>query len=156
MLANTETVGLSLFSSEEGSMGPRRGRGMGSCPADRCAGAGRAARRIVGGPADAGIGGSNGAGGPLVVRVSDLLTPGGVVAGRGLARLGHDRHEVIVNPRVLDADEITFPFRRWTVFRGLENERSRECDPVLARQTYLDNFQAHANELDAMIRGSAR
>jgi len=151
MLANTETVGLSLFSSKKDRwVAPRTGHGQLFRLIDALE---RAAPR---GESSAGPAMQESADRmgrrSLVVLVSDLLTPVASLRA-GLARLGHDRHEVIVI-RVLDADEITFPFRRWTVFRGLENERSRECDPVLARQTYLDNFQAHANELDAMIRGS--
>jgi len=150
-LANTETVGLSLFSSKlDRWVAPRSGHGQlfrlidalerttprGESSAGRAMqeSADRMGRRS------------------LVVLVSDLLTPVASLRA-GLARLGHDRHEVIVI-RVLDADEITFPFRRWTIFRGLENEPSRECDPVLARQTYLDNFRRHAHELDTMIRAN--
>src|SRR3982751_4106959 len=62
----------------------------------------------------------------LVVLISDFMTPAAQFR-EGLAHLRHDRHEVIAL-RVLDRDEIEFPFRNWTRFRGLEAERARFCE----------------------------
>jgi uncharacterized protein (DUF58 family) len=151
MLANTETVGLSLFSSKmDRWVAPRSGHGQLFRLIDALERVtprgGSSAGKAMQESADR-MGRRS-----LVVLVSDLLTGVGSLRA-GLARLGHDRHEVIVI-RVLDADEIAFPFRRWTRFRGLENEAPRECDPVLARQEYLEKFRRHARELDAMIRDS--
>jgi uncharacterized protein (DUF58 family) len=151
MLANTETVGLSLFSSKmDRWVAPRSGHGQLFRLIDALE---RATPRGESSPGKAMQESADRMGRrSLVVLVSDLLIPAASLRA-GLARLGHDRHEVIVI-RVLDTDEVEFPFRRWTRFRSLENEPSRECDPVLARQEYLDKFRRHARELDAAIRGS--
>ena len=69
----------------------------------------------------------------------------------GLARLRHDRHETILL-QLLDRDEIEFPFRRWSRFRGLEGERAQMCEPALVRKTYLDNFRAHRRDLEETSR----
>jgi uncharacterized protein (DUF58 family) len=86
----------------------------------------------------------------LVVVLSDFFNPIARVRP-ALARLRHDRHEVIVM-RVLDADETTFPFRRWTRFRGLEGEQSQIAEPALVRRKYLDGFRAHAALLENACR----
>src|SRR2546423_3324975 len=82
----------------------------------------------------------------LVIVCSDLFAP---VEGfrEGLAHLKHDRHEVICL-RLLDRDEIEFPFRRWARFRGMEGERAHLCEPALARKTYLNNFRRHQQALE--------
>src|SRR6185503_10529977 len=82
----------------------------------------------------------------LVIIVSDLLLPPAQFR-EGLAHLRHDRHEVICL-RVLDRDEIEFPFRRWSRFRGLEGERAALVEPALARKTYLEHFRKHQEELE--------
>src|SRR3712207_7789506 len=38
-------------------------------------------------------------------------------------------------------DEVEFPFRKWSRFRGLEGERARLLEPAVARKTYLENFR---------------
>ncbi len=82
----------------------------------------------------------------LVIVVSDFFTPPERFR-EGMAHLKHDRHEVIAL-RVLDRDEIEFPFRRWSRFRGLEGEAAQLCEPALARKTYLEKFQRHQKELE--------
>ncbi len=86
----------------------------------------------------------------LVVVFSDLLLPVDSIA-TGLAHLVHDRHEVILL-RVLDKDEAEFPFKNWSRFRGLEGERPQLCEPALMRQTYLDNFGNHRDQLKELCR----
>ncbi len=81
----------------------------------------------------------------VVMVASDFFAPVEDLAA-GLARLRHDRHEVILM-RVIDRDEIEFPFRRWSRFRGLEGEASRLVEPAIARRAYLDNFARHAEGL---------
>ena len=82
----------------------------------------------------------------LVIVLSDFFTP--VEQFReGMAHLKHDHHEVIAL-RVLDRDEIEFPFRRWSRFQGLEGEPSQLCEPALARKTYLESFRRHQQELE--------
>ena len=82
----------------------------------------------------------------LVIVISDLFTPPEKFR-EGMAHLKHDRHEVIVM-RVLDRDEIEFPFQRWSRFQGLEGEDAQLCEPALARKTYLERFQRHQREME--------
>jgi len=87
----------------------------------------------------------------LVVLISDLMVP--VAAFReALAHLRHDRHEVIVM-RILDRDEIEFPFRGWTRMRGLEGEKGSLCEASLVRAQYRANQARHARELEETCRG---
>jgi uncharacterized protein (DUF58 family) len=86
----------------------------------------------------------------LVVVVSDLMVPSAQVR-EGLAHLRHDRHEVIVL-RVLDRDEIEFPFKTWSRFRGLEGESPSLCEPSLVRKGYQENQRRHAREVEEACR----
>lgn len=88
----------------------------------------------------------------LVVVVSDFFVdlPG---LRASLARLRHGRHEVI-GLRVLDDDEMEFPFRHWLQLRGMEGEGARLIEPALARQRYLENFGRHAQSLHEAFRGA--
>ena len=81
----------------------------------------------------------------LVILVSDLIAPVSVLR-EGIARLHHDRHELILL-RVLDRDEVTFPFRSASRFNGLEGEAAQLLDPAMIRKTYLENFRRHEQEL---------
>lgn len=86
----------------------------------------------------------------LLIVMSDFFAP--VTELReGLARMRHDRHETVLL-QVLDPDEVEFPFKRWSRFRGLEGERPHLCEPAMVRQTYLDNFRAHRRELEETSR----
>ncbi len=87
----------------------------------------------------------------LIVAISDLMVPSSAFR-EGLAHLRHDRHEVIAL-RVLDRDEIDFPFRNWTRFRGLEGERASLCEPSLVRSAYQENQKRHARDLEEACRG---
>jgi uncharacterized protein (DUF58 family) len=86
----------------------------------------------------------------LVVVISDLMVPSAKVR-EGLAHLRHDRHEVIVL-RVLDRDEIEFPFETWSRFRGLEGESPSLCEPSLVRKSYQENQRRHAKEVEEACR----
>jgi len=86
----------------------------------------------------------------LVVIVSDLFAPVAQLR-EGWAHLRHDRHEVVVL-RILDRDEVEFPFRTWARFRGLEGERARLCEPAMIRKQYLDNFNRHQKALEDASR----
>ena len=88
----------------------------------------------------------------LVIAVSDFFTPVPRLR-QGLARLRHDRHETILL-QVVHPDETGFPFRRWSLFRGLEGERSRLLEPAMVRKTYLDNFRRHGRELQETARAA--
>ncbi len=81
----------------------------------------------------------------LVIVVSDFFTS--VERFReGVAHLKHDRHELICL-RVLDRDELEFPFRRWSRFSGMEGERARLCEPALVRRAYMHSFRRHRQAL---------
>jgi uncharacterized protein (DUF58 family) len=86
----------------------------------------------------------------LVIVITDAFAPLTRLR-EGLARLQHDRHETIVL-QVLDADEVNFPFRTWSRFRGLEGERSQLCEPALVRKVYLENFRRHNEGLRETCR----
>jgi uncharacterized protein (DUF58 family) len=88
----------------------------------------------------------------LAIVVSDFFTPVPRLRD-GLARLRHDRHETILL-QVLHPDEVEFPFRRWSRFRGLEGERPRLLEPASVRKTYLDNFRRHRRELADTARAA--
>jgi uncharacterized protein (DUF58 family) len=81
----------------------------------------------------------------LVIVASDLFAPAAELR-KALARLRNGRHE-LVSLRVLDDDEIEFPFRDPVRLRGLEGEGPRLCEPALVRQRYLEKFAAHAQQL---------
>ena len=81
----------------------------------------------------------------LVIVVSDFLTPVAAIRA-GLARLHHDRHELILL-QVRDADEETFPFRSVSRFRGLEGEKPCLCETGLVRKNYLQNLAQHREDL---------
>ncbi len=86
----------------------------------------------------------------LVIVLSDFFAPVATLR-EGLARMRHDRHETVLL-QVLDRDEIEFPFRKWSRFRGLEGERPEMCEPALVRKTYLENFRAHRHHLEETAR----
>ena len=58
----------------------------------------------------------------------------------GLKHFRHRRHEVIVF-HVLDPAELDFPFRRLTLFKGLEQLPEVLVEPRALRQAYLKKFQ---------------
>ena len=86
----------------------------------------------------------------LVIVISDFFLPAERLA-KSLARLRHDRHEVVLM-RLLHPDERTFPFRTWARFKGLEGEAPRLIEAAVARKTYLKNFESH----EAQLRQAAR
>jgi uncharacterized protein (DUF58 family) len=81
----------------------------------------------------------------LVIVLSDLFVPADLLR-KGLARLRHDRHEVIAM-QVLDPDELEFPFNSFARFHGLEGESPALHDAALLRQTYLKNLREHQQAL---------
>jgi uncharacterized protein (DUF58 family) len=88
----------------------------------------------------------------VVVIVSDLL--GGVDSlSRGLRRLRHARHEVIVL-HTLDAAELEFPFERATLFRGLEALPDVLAEPHGVRAAYLATLERFLDEMQSACRAS--
>jgi uncharacterized protein (DUF58 family) len=89
----------------------------------------------------------------LVVIVSDLL--GGIDSfSRGLRRLRHARHEVIVL-HTLDAAELEFPFERATLFRGLEALPDVLAEPHGVRSAYLTALARFREGVQSACRTSA-
>jgi uncharacterized protein (DUF58 family) len=86
----------------------------------------------------------------LIVLISDLFVPAPVFQ-EALARVRHERHETIVL-RVLDRDEMEFPFRTWCRFRGMESETQQICEPTLVRKRYLARFADHASQIEQIAR----
>jgi uncharacterized protein (DUF58 family) len=149
MLAQTESVGLGLFGSRlEQWLAPRPGPVQLSRVIDALE------RSVPHGEARAGQGMQEAADRlgkrSLLIAVSDCFAPVSKLR-EGLARLRHDRHETILL-QILDRDEIEFPFRKWSRFRGLEGERPRLLEPAMARHLYLDNFRRHRKDLEENCR----
>jgi hypothetical protein len=88
----------------------------------------------------------------VVVVLSDLL---GRVESlqRGLRRLRHARHEVIVL-HTLDAAELEFPFSRTTLFRGLESLPNVLAEPHGVRTAYLAALAKFIERVHADCRTS--
>jgi uncharacterized protein (DUF58 family) len=86
----------------------------------------------------------------LVILLSDLFAPPERIR-EGIARLRHGRHEVILM-QVLHRNEIDFPFRSWSRFRGLEGEGAQLCETAMVRKTYLENFRRHRREIEDACR----
>jgi len=149
MLASTEQVGLALCrSSLDRWMPPRSGtaqlsRFAATLDAAQPSGAGDLSRCLATAADRLGRRG-------LIILISDFLAPLEKIQP-GLARLSHDRHELLAL-RVLDRDEIDFPFRHWTLLSGLEHESPRLCDPAVMRQAYLEQFERHAQLLRRRCR----
>ena len=78
----------------------------------------------------------------LVILVSDLFDKLDHLT-EALHHLRHRRHEVLLLQVVAD-DELTFPFRKWSVFENLERASDRiKLDPATMRAQYLENVGRH-------------
>ena len=75
----------------------------------------------------------------MVVLISDLLADLPALEA-GLRRFRARRHEVVVF-HVLHDEELTFPFRDNTLFRGLEVDAEILTEPPALRHAYLENLQ---------------
>jgi len=64
----------------------------------------------------------------------------------GLKHFRHRRHEVILL-HVLDPAELDFPFRRTTLFKGLEELPEVLIEPRALRKAYLEEFNAFLRRL---------
>jgi len=82
----------------------------------------------------------------LVVLISDLFDNAEKLVN-AFHHLRHKRHEVVVL-QVMAEDEISFPFRKFSLFEGMETAGQRlKLDPVTARATYLENLARHLKTL---------
>ena len=86
----------------------------------------------------------------LVLIVSDLFDDLDRVK-RGLKHLRYKNHDVIVF-HVLDRDELTFPFRRMTLFEGLEGLPDVVANPNSLREAYLAEMQGFLGEVRKVCR----
>jgi len=86
----------------------------------------------------------------LVVLISDLFDAAETYE-RGLAKLRHRRHDVIVM-QTLDAAELTFPYRAPSQFIGLESEGRLNLDPAALRRAYLDALHQHLERMEQITR----
>jgi uncharacterized protein (DUF58 family) len=151
MLGQTESVGLAAFSGRiDHWLAPHAGIGQLAHVVDLLERVAPGGRSDLGGALDEAADRLERR--ALVIAVSDCFQPVADVR-RGLSRLRHDRHEAIVI-QVLHPDEVSFPFRRWTRFRGAEGERAKLCEPAVAKKVYLDNFRRHRAALDQACRAA--
>ncbi len=81
----------------------------------------------------------------LVVLISDLFDdPERII--KGIRRLRHRRHDLIVL-QTLDHDEIEFPFRATTMFRGMEEANDVLVEPQALRDAYLNELHRHTAQI---------
>jgi uncharacterized protein (DUF58 family) len=86
----------------------------------------------------------------LIVIISDLLDD--VERLRmGLKHLRFKSHEVLVF-HVLAHDELTFPFRRMTLFEGLEGLPFQLANPVALRDAYLAELHHYLSQVRKVCR----
>ncbi len=88
----------------------------------------------------------------LVVILSDLLDPD----DRNLAalrRLRARKHDVAVL-HLLDRAEVEFPFEDPTVFVGMEDDRRVQVDPLLIRESYLEEVERFVERTRRRLRES--
>ena len=78
----------------------------------------------------------------MVIIVSDLFDHADALV-EALHHLRHRRHEVLLL-QVMADDELTFPFRKWSLFENLERAADRvKLDPATMRAQYLENVARH-------------
>ncbi len=87
----------------------------------------------------------------IVIIISDFFEkPDALVSA--LHHFRHRRHEVLML-HVMADEELTFPFRKWTLFQNLEQFTHKlRLDPALVRQQYLDNVQAYLTKMRRTAR----
>jgi uncharacterized protein (DUF58 family) len=86
----------------------------------------------------------------ILVLVSDLFDDPAALE-RGLARLHHRRHDLIVM-QTLDPAELQFPFRAPSDFNGLEGEGRIGLDPAALRKAYLEIVHEHLQRIEEIAR----
>ena len=104
------------------------------------------------------VGGRKTAVGPIFHELAERFTRRGIVVVlsdlfddvesmlAGLKHFRHRRHEVVLI-HVLDPAELDFPFRRTTMFRGLEELPEVLIEPGPLRKAYLEEFGAYVHRL---------
>src|SRR5712671_3602204 len=88
----------------------------------------------------------------LIIILSDLIDKAPDII-EALHHLRHKRYEVMLLQIMAD-DELTFPFRKWSLFESLERDDHRlKLDPALVRARYLENL---GNHMQAIKDGTSK
>jgi uncharacterized protein (DUF58 family) len=78
----------------------------------------------------------------MVIIISDLFENTDELV-QALHHFRHRRHELLLL-HVMAEDELTFPFRKWTLFNDLEVKgKQLRLDPAVMRRQYLDAVAEH-------------
>jgi len=77
----------------------------------------------------------------MVIILSDFFDTAPALL-HALHHLKHKRHDVLLI-QVMSNDELTFPFRKFSLFESLENSAKVRLDPATMRASYLANLNAH-------------
>ena len=78
----------------------------------------------------------------MVIIISDLFDQAEQII-EAMHHLRHRRHEVLLLQTMAD-DELTFPFRKWSLFENLERAGDRiRLDPAMTRASYLESVNRH-------------
>ncbi len=81
----------------------------------------------------------------LIIFISDLFDdPAKMI--KGIRHLRYRRHDVIVL-QVLDHEELEFPFRTTTMFKGIEAPAEIIVEPQALREAYLEELRRHTEEI---------
>jgi uncharacterized protein (DUF58 family) len=82
----------------------------------------------------------------MVILISDLFDNTENLM-QAFHHLRHKRHEVLVL-QVMAEDELTFPFRKFSLFESLEVAGQKlKLDPATIRATYLENMARHLQSI---------
>jgi uncharacterized protein (DUF58 family) len=88
----------------------------------------------------------------MVIVISDLFDDADKLL-EALHHLRHKRHEVLVL-QIMAEDELTFPFKKFTLFESLETSAQKmRLDPAAVRAAYLGNLQRHLEKLKTGCEG---
>ncbi|MCR9115869.1 MAG: DUF58 domain-containing protein [bacterium] len=88
----------------------------------------------------------------LVVLISDLFTDVKALAD-ALKQFRLGRHEVVVF-HVMHDDEINFPFKDVTLFKGLESDASLHTEPRALRRSYIEAVQRYLADVRKACAGA--
>lgn len=81
----------------------------------------------------------------IVIILSDLFDDVAAMMA-GLKHFRHRRHEVVIF-HILDPAELDFPFKKTTLFKGLEQLPDVLTDPPSLRKAYLEEFNRYLRDL---------
>ncbi|HTV48083.1 MAG TPA: DUF58 domain-containing protein [Phycisphaerae bacterium] len=81
----------------------------------------------------------------LIVLISDMFDDAERII-KGIRHLKYRRHDLICL-QILDHDEVDFPFRNTTMFKGMEIPAELVVEPQALREAYLEEFNRHYERL---------